>query len=188
MRQLPGSICVLCNQPIESVVEGRFCEGCQGAVHVACIDPPMDQELAGRCSVCGAAQEDDDEVRREEQRNKNQRPELTAANCPVSKVCPQCGHTEFKTRRPKKAMTFLYDRVCLSCGTRYSPPTPTWAAFVFIIAGLILCGISLLGLVGSMLSPNAGAVLGLVCYGLLGVFGALGLAQGIRSLSTPGKS
>jgi hypothetical protein len=106
---------------------------------------------------------------------------------PVSKVCPQCGHTEFRQTRPESWVAFGWDRICKSCNTRYTPPTPVWAGVVFILAGLPLAGMGLLTLIGITLSGPVGLP-NLLCWGPLGLAGLLSIIHGIRSLANPGKA
>ena len=54
---------------------------------------------------------------------------------PVSRKCPKCHGTDFKRVRPEGRVAFTDDRVCKSCGTRY---TPLWAAVLFIVIGAII--------------------------------------------------
>jgi hypothetical protein len=104
---------------------------------------------------------------------------------PVSLVCPQCGHTEFRATRPDSWVAFVWDRVCKNCNTRYTPPTPLWAGVVFIVAGLLLAGWGALSIFMGLLT---GDPLGMVCWGTLGVLGLLAIIHGIRSLANPGKA
>jgi hypothetical protein len=53
MKQLVGLPCTLCQQRIDSIIEGRFCEGCGRPVHDACIRPAA--AAPGGCPSCGAA-------------------------------------------------------------------------------------------------------------------------------------
>jgi hypothetical protein len=57
---------------------------------------------------------------------------------PVSRKCPKCQGIDFKRVRPEGRVAFTDDRVCKGCGTRYTPPTPLWAAALFIIIGVII--------------------------------------------------
>jgi hypothetical protein len=57
---------------------------------------------------------------------------------PESRECPNCHGIEFKRVRPEGRVAFTDDRVCKSCGTRYTPPTPLWAAALFIVIGAII--------------------------------------------------
>jgi hypothetical protein len=57
---------------------------------------------------------------------------------PVSRGCPKCHGIEFTRVRPEGGVAFTDDRVCKSCGTRYTPPTPLWAAVLFIVIGGII--------------------------------------------------
>jgi hypothetical protein len=55
---------------------------------------------------------------------------------PIARSCPACGSAAFKRVRPEKGrIAFTDDRKCQTCGTRYTPPTPTWAAVLFIACG-----------------------------------------------------
>ncbi len=55
---------------------------------------------------------------------------------PISDVYPRCGHPRFQRTYPDTIVAFKSDRICLECGTRYTPPTPRWAGVVFILLGL----------------------------------------------------
>jgi hypothetical protein len=55
---------------------------------------------------------------------------------PVSRTCPKCGSKEYKSVQPKTMVAFTWDRVCLGCSTRYTPPTPVWARVIFGTFGL----------------------------------------------------
>ena len=57
---------------------------------------------------------------------------------PISATCPQCGGTEYTCRKPERLVAFVSDRVCRACNTRYTPPTPVWAAVLFIVIGAII--------------------------------------------------
>jgi hypothetical protein len=59
---------------------------------------------------------------------------------PIASHCPQCGSASFTRVRVKQGLAFTDDRKCKDCGTRYTPPTPTWAAVVFIVLGCVLMG------------------------------------------------
>src|SRR5438552_6244910 len=54
---------------------------------------------------------------------------------PVSPVCPACGSQEYKSVAPQSMVAFTWDRVCLGCSTRYTPPTPVWARVIFGVIG-----------------------------------------------------
>jgi hypothetical protein len=57
---------------------------------------------------------------------------------PISRRCPKCNGLDFTRVAPEQAIAFTDDRVCKSCGTRYTPPTPVWAAVVFIAVGILI--------------------------------------------------
>ncbi len=188
MRQLVGLTCTICQRSVDSVVEGRFCDGCNGAVHKECIKPPADQKADGMCPVCGADQRQVAAAlqREQQERQGRLRPKLKASY-PVSNVCPKCGHTEYKQRRPEKLIAFTWDRVCSACETRYTPPTPRWAAVVFILAGLPLAGIGLFSIIVRLLSGNLLGIPAMVVEGSVGLLGILAIIQGVRALLNPEK-
>jgi hypothetical protein len=59
---------------------------------------------------------------------------------PVARTCPSCGSACFIRVKVERAIAFTDDRQCNECGTRYAPPTPTWAAVAFIVVGCLLSG------------------------------------------------
>jgi hypothetical protein len=91
----------------------------------------------------------------------------------VSPVCPRCGATEHRKVRPRTLVAFANDRVCLECDTRYTPPTPLWAALAFLAVGAVL------GLAGL-----AGVTIALVLLVLRGHFDPffLGLGAALAAL------
>jgi hypothetical protein len=54
MPQLVGSICVLCNKRIGSILEGHFCRACARPIHAACMLQEKPEEAPGRCTLCGS--------------------------------------------------------------------------------------------------------------------------------------
>jgi hypothetical protein len=66
---------------------------------------------------------------------------------PVSKTCPECDGTNFRRVKPATRIAFTDDRVCRDCGSRYTPPTPLWAALVFIAIGLGIVLVNIAALV-----------------------------------------
>jgi hypothetical protein len=73
---------------------------------------------------------------------------------PISSKCPNCGGIDFTTVRIERGIAFTDDRVCKGCGTRYTPPTPFWAAVLFVALGVLF-------LVGDLF------VIGVFVYGML---------------------
>jgi hypothetical protein len=65
--------------------------------------------------------------------------------CPISRKCPKCQGIDFKRVKPERPIAFTDDRECKSCGTRYTPPTPLWAAVVFIAIGVLILLVDILG-------------------------------------------
>jgi hypothetical protein len=107
---------------------------------------------------------------------------------PVSKVCPNCGHTEHKKRRPERLVAFTWDRVCRACETRYTPPTPIWAAVVFLAIGFPMAGFGFISLIAGLVRGGVLGIPGMACNGFIGILGVLSIAQGFRALGRPGKA
>jgi hypothetical protein len=103
----------------------------------------------------------------------------TVAKHPISRVCPQCGGKEYTLRKPKQLVAFTADRVCKSCLTRYSPPTPVWGAVMLLLSTLIF---GLLGffIIHSLFNPSS--FLGVACKGAFFVFTFVVFIRGIRIL------
>src|SRR5262249_24744197 len=146
LPQLVGLNCVICQGSIHSDAEGAFCPECGNASHRTCYGK-SDQADQDRCSSCGgdrfsAVALEVGKDRKQEFREQRRKQAGTASRqiYPVSNIFPACGHADFWQRRPERLIAFKRDRVCTSCGTRYTPPTPWWAALVFIAAGLLLAG------------------------------------------------
>jgi hypothetical protein len=55
---------------------------------------------------------------------------------PVAQVCPKCGSSDYTAVKPAAMVAYASDRVCRVCSTRYAPPTPLWARFIFGAFGL----------------------------------------------------
>ena len=188
MRQLVGLPCVICQRSVDSIMEGRFCEGCDNAVHNECFKPPAAGEAEGKCHVCGTDLRQAAAAREREQRERQERlrPKATPSY-PVARVCPSCGHAEYKQRRPERLIAFTWDRICKACEPRYTPPTPTWAALVFILAGVPLLGYGLFSIVMRLVRGDVAGIPAMACEGFLGLLGILAIVQGLRALVKPGK-
>jgi hypothetical protein len=113
-----------------------------------------------------------------------------AKGIPVSKACPQCGSREYTRVKPTATIAFASDRVCGQCGTRYSPPTPVWAAIVFMtVGGLLTAVFGLLCLpimirlfdVGARGNSNMSPT-SLVCPAMMCILGILSFVHGLRSV------
>jgi len=86
----------------------------------------------------------------------------TMTSYPVAKVCPSCRGTSWKRARAKTGVAFASDRICRACGTRYTPPTPSWARLVFALAGLLLALVGLFLIWVGREGKGEGMVLGLL--------------------------
>jgi hypothetical protein len=105
---------------------------------------------------------------------------------PVSKACPSCGGIRYRSVRPSGWMAFTKDRVCSDCQIQYTPPTPLWAAIVFIVAGLIPLLLGMFGIIATVIvehdqGKNMNAT-PLFVMGGLTVLGVFAIAHGIRTL------
>ena len=106
---------------------------------------------------------------------------------PISQACPQCGNAEYQTTRAEEFVAFANDRICRACNARYTPPTPAWAAIVFVVVGLLLAGFGGLSLIIHLNSVNPIGIPAMACEGFLGFLGLLAIGQGFRALIRPGK-
>jgi hypothetical protein len=110
----------------------------------------------------------------------------TAKKRPVALVCPSCGGGEYTGSKPVGWVAFASDRKCAECGTRYSPPTPAWAALVFILFGLAMAAGGLV-MVGLLLGAEAPKPIGLAVFSCIAVVGGVAVWHGVRALLRPGK-
>jgi RNA polymerase subunit RPABC4/transcription elongation factor Spt4 len=104
---------------------------------------------------------------------------------PVASSCPQCGSQDFTRVKVEGRVAFTDDRKCTACGTRYTPPTPAWAAFVFILLGILITAV---GAAFCFFARGAVLVRDLVYGSILTVFGLSCIIYGIRSLRRPDAS
>ena len=102
---------------------------------------------------------------------------------PLARQCPKCDGRRYRRVRPQARVAFVMDRVCLDCGARYSPPTPTWAAVVFVTAGILLAGVGLLDLLLLAGSRNTCAVPSMIVDGFLIAGGVLAVRHGVLSMT-----
>jgi hypothetical protein len=102
---------------------------------------------------------------------------------PVSIHWPSCQANEYKTVKPETKVAFLPDRVCSACGTRYTPPTPMWAAILFIVLGLLGTAVLLTMLFGSTAGPIRSGLW--IYFGLVPCL--LCVVYGFRSLIRKGR-
>lgn len=201
LPQLIGLNCVICQIKLASVGEGNFCTRCGNPVHNACLAQGEVKWAEGKCADCGGDPTDPLAVEVLMERKvleKGIKFQLKSGIAlapdeiiPVSKVCPSCGGTRYTTRRPKATVAFISDRVCIDCNTRYSPPTPTWAGIVFLLAGLLLIilgfGAILLDVIVIIMRRNHASALSMFFNGALGVMGLLAFIFGVKSLSNSKK-
>jgi hypothetical protein len=206
LPQLIGLKCVICQKQVDSVREADFCSRCGNPVHNACLEHGDIKVSAGTCADCGGNPRNPValEVRKERKLldvlenqgikvrsagsdNDSGRTENIPEKAPVSKVCPKCGGTKYTKRKPRATVAFVFDRVCSDCGTRYAPPTPTWAGLVFLLAGLLLSIFGFPALILGLIRGDACAIPAMLIHGALGVMGLLALIFGIKSLANPGK-
>ena len=102
---------------------------------------------------------------------------------PLARQCPKCEGRRYRRARPRARVAFVMDRICLDCETRYSPPTPTWAAIVFMVAGTVLVGVGLLDLLLLAGSRNAFVVPSIIVDGFLVAGGVLAIRHGLLALT-----
>jgi hypothetical protein len=87
-------------------------------------------------------------------------------------------------------VAFAKDRVCRACQTRYAPPTPRWAALVFLFGGgfLLLVGLAGLALTTfALVARHSPDPVGMVLSGGVAVLGAVAGRHGVRALVYSGQ-
>ena len=212
MPDIVGTSCVLCQQTIASLFDGAFCPDCGGPYHHACFGNQPKEPSRNPCSYCKGDKTDVQAiVARQDRRagviavNSRECPSCKtfipkdSVLCPcgfdfdqtvrVAAVCPKCGDTKYRTRRPNRWIAFVQDRICKSCKTQYAPPTPLWAGIVFILVGLLLGGVfGVSGALRILPSANPIGLPGLIFDGALALLGLLAILHGIRRLVLRGKA
>ena len=100
---------------------------------------------------------------------------------PVASHCPDCGSKDFKRVKPEGRVAFTDDRKCTACGTRYTPPTPAWAAVVFILLGILITAVGIVFGFAFLIRRDDVRLRDLVYGTILTVFGLSAIIYGIRS-------
>lgn len=189
MPQLVGRKCVHCDARINDELESHFCTACRQPVHNACV-LKNGQKEPNQCQLCGARipiEDHDAWANRIEKKTSRPLP-VNDAPYPVSFYCPQCMGMAYRRVKPATFVAFKWDRVCKECNIRYTPPTPQWAAALFIVVGLILAIMGFGTMLFRLIRQNN--ILGLpamACEGFLGILGSLAIIHGIRSIRHPEK-
>jgi hypothetical protein len=88
------------------------------------------------CQGCGQTRAEDDAAcacggRRQEIA-------FTEKGHALSRFCPRCGKAPFVKVKPDDFVAMVKDRVCLVCGTRFTPPPADWHAYGFVVVGVFL--------------------------------------------------
>jgi len=83
----------------------------------------------------------------------------------------------------ERLIAFTDDRKCNECGARYTPPTPAWAAVVFVVVGCLLSGAGVFMFVKLMSLKQADLACSYMGAAMLVLGGAAPLIYGIRSLT-----
>jgi hypothetical protein len=95
-----------------------------------------------------------------------------------------------KVNRP---VAFTDDRECVACGARYTPPTPVWAAVIFILLGVLITAVGGTGVVFYLFLVEKNFIEG-IHLGVSTAVTGVGLActlfgiRSLRSRGAPGKS
>src|SRR6516164_4403820 len=74
-------------------------------------------------------------------------PRVNVGRYPVATSCPDCGCKEYRRVKVNRPVAFTDDRECVACGARYTPPTPVWAAVIFILLGVLITAVGGTGVV-----------------------------------------
>jgi hypothetical protein len=201
MPEVAGSGCVLCRQKIDSLFDGVFCQECGGPYHHKCFNGAT-ARAAGRCGSCGAdlmVVAAESEQRRASQGGRTKTcPFCDATNAEtvgrcqcgytfgqtveIATACPTCGGTTYRRTRPRRRITFVWDRICKGCKTRYAPPTPLWAAIIFALVGCLIVAEGLWHVLRSVVNESPFIVLIFAINAVWIFLGALLLRHGVRSM------
>lgn len=195
MPQLVGSECAGCHARIRLAYDAEFCQECGNPVHTQCLcaDPTALIEL--QCIRCGGDRESAmaRTVRAERiaEAEAAKAAEVRLNGHPKSKVCPNCGCSDYATIRTSQGVAFTDDRICAKCSTRYTPPTPIWAAILFVIIGSAFLVASMLDVLSVCAELADGKLLParLIATGIvfgLAIAGGFAIRHGIRCLRNPG--
>jgi hypothetical protein len=130
-----------------------------------------------------------------ELRNSGQRaePRATSGQYPVAASCPKCACTEFRRVKVDRPVAFTDDRECTACGTRYTPPTPLWAAVVFVLLGALITAGGATGVVVYLFLVEKSFIEG-IHLGVATTVTGIGVActffgiRSLRSRDAPGKN
>jgi len=79
-------------------------------------------------------------------------------------------------------VAFTDDRKCTACGTRYTPPTPAWAAVVFILLGILIIAVGIVFGFAFLIRKDDVRLRDLVYGTILSVFGLSAIIYGIQCL------
>lgn len=109
-----------------------------------------------------------------------------APSAGVSARCPACGSSEYRPIRPAGWVAYAPDRLCFGCGTRYTLPTPRWAALAFAGLGAVLLVLALVVLLARV-GGSVFSILGAIGEALIGALGLAAMIHGIRALRHPGE-
>jgi hypothetical protein len=102
---------------------------------------------------------------------------------PVARNCPECGSASYTRVKVERLIAFMDDRKCNECATRYIPPTPVWAAVVFIVVGFLLSGLGVFMIVRFMNMKQVNLECSCMGAVMLVLGGVAPLIYGIRSLA-----
>ncbi|PHS03222.1 MAG: hypothetical protein COA78_18600 [Blastopirellula sp.] len=100
----------------------------------------------------------------------------------ISKACPKCESSAFKTVRPENWVAFKNDHICLDCNTRYSLPTPIWASLTFLALGLFILVACIVSISLRFRSENQTNIVGAIPEFGLAIIGLLAIKKGYSSL------
>jgi hypothetical protein len=110
--------------------------------------------------------------------------EIVMPGYPIGETCPKCSSSEYTTTPSDAAVSYAPDRICSKCGTRYTPPTPRWAAITFILAGVILIGLVAYGFLTGSIGHIQKFFLTMMAFAAVG-FGVVSLRQSKQQPPAP---
>jgi hypothetical protein len=140
--------------------------------------------MAWVCQSCGQLNADDAGTCPCGQRRQEALPSQVGSRYPVSNFCPRCGKAPYTKTKPEGLVALANDRICLVCGTRFTPPAPVWHGYGFIALGVFLLAVIPVSLLWRFFTGGAASLLGIGVDVLFLAIGIAAISLGRRHLAS----
>lgn len=101
---------------------------------------------------------------------------------PVSRKCPKCHDKDYSVIRPRFYLSISMDQVCITCGTKYSPPPPFWLGVLFMVIGAPLFSVGVLPFIVRMAIAQQASTLEMTIEGIVTFIAGLFIYHSVRIL------